>query len=182
MITGFILTIFAITFNINIFNYSSPVEYEHINELTLQDFKGFKIPGSTLDGGNEFAFIVTSIEHQENNNQVIIQSFFHPSRSYVFNEKLVDKALLRHELYHFHVTELFARKIRKELKELKTRPTNSEVLEIINRFQDAKDDMQRNYDNDSYHSYVLKEQKKWEKKIDSLLILHENYASSTVTY
>lgn len=182
LITGFTLIIFAICFHVNIFNYSGAKTYDQVNELTLKDFKGFKTPGETLHGSKEFAFIVTSIEYEINDDAVSVRSLFHPSRSYVYNEKLVDKSLLRHELYHFHVTELFARKIRKQLKELSAVPSNQQVREIIGNFEDEKNEMQRAYDHDSYHSYVLKEQKKWENKIDSLLTLHQDYIDPTITF
>lgn len=181
-ITGCALVILALSFHLNIFNYRAPISYTDVDKLTLRDFKGFKIPGYTLDGEKKFAFITTSIDLKVHSKDVVVQAIFHPSRSYVYNEKLVDNALLRHELYHFHITEYFARLIRRDLSKRNNKPTRSEISELIKSYQLEERKMQKKYDEDSYHSYILSQQKKWEKKIDSLLVLHRNYSSPTLSF
>src|SRR5215216_4577655 len=98
-----------------------------------------------------------------------IQNLFHPSRSYVYNGNIVDKFLLRHELYHFHITELFARKCMQELSQFEQVPSRDRILDVLAANRSLEEHMQHAYDDESYHGYVLKEQKLWELKVDSLL-------------
>lgn len=182
LILGVTLVIASFLFHINFIRYSRPVPYSEMDKITLKDFKGFRRPYQTLDGANEFAFIVTSLSCETSQNAVKVEALFHPSRSYTFNDNLADKSLLRHELYHFRITEIFARKCRQELSELKQFPS-PEMLDQVMDFQKTMErEMQYRYDDESYHSYIMKEQKRWEKKIDSLLTLSEKYKNPIVSY
>jgi hypothetical protein len=181
-ILGITMVIASFLFHINFFRYSGPVPFSEIDKITLKDFKGFRRPYQTLDGGNEFAFIVTSLAYEKNGNQLKVEALFHPSRSYTFNDNLADKSLLQHELYHFRITEIFARKCRQELSELKQVPSNQMLDDIIDSQKTLEREMQYRYDDESYHSYIMKEQKRWEKKIDSLLTLSEKYKNPVISY
>jgi hypothetical protein len=174
--------IISISFHVNIFKYKRPISYAGINNITLQDFKGFRLPNQTLDGNSEFAFITTTIEWSKNGNELMVESVFHPSRSYVFNENIVDKFLLQHELYHFHITEYFARQCRKGLKEFKQMPDHSDIESIMSVNSNLERETQRAYDDNTYHGYVLKEQKQWQQKLDSLLTLDQNFSKVKIKY
>jgi hypothetical protein len=182
LILGVTMMIASFLFHINFFRYSSPVPYSEIDKITLKDFKGFRRPYQTLDGGNEFAFIVTSLSCKTNDNELKVEALFHPSRSYTFNDNLADKSLLRHEMYHFRITEIFARKCRQELSELKQFPSKQTLDHIMDFQKTMEREMQYRYDDESYHSYIMKEQKRWEKKIDSLLTLSEKYKNPVISY
>jgi hypothetical protein len=181
-ILGTTLLVVSICFHINIFHYSTPVQYENVKNITLADFKGYRLPAQTLDGDKEFAFITTSIEWKKENDNLVIASLFHPSRSYVFDEHIVDRFLLQHELYHFHITEYFARLCRRDLSNLKQMPSASHVREIISFQKHTAEAMQYAYDEESYHGYVLKEQKRWQFKIDSLLTSVEKYSNPKIMF
>lgn len=176
------LTLISIAFHINIFDYTSPIEYSDINSVSLKDFKGYRLPNQTLDGINEFAFITTSIEWRIDDKNLEVKSLFHPSRSYVFNENIADHFLLQHELYHFHITEYFARRIRCALKKLNSIPPENEIKSIILHYKDLENSMQSEYDYSTYHGYILKEQKQWQLKVDSLLTLTNNFTSTKISY
>jgi hypothetical protein len=182
LILGLTMVIASFLFHVNFIRYASPIAFSEIDKITLKDFKGFRRPYQTLDGGSEFAFIVTTLSIKPKNNEVTVEALFHPSRSYTFNDNLADKSLLRHELYHFRITEIFARKCRQELSELKQMPSGKALEQMMN-FQNTRErEMQYRYDDESYHSYIMKEQKRWEKKIDSLLTLLDKYKNPTVRY
>jgi hypothetical protein len=172
----------AILLNVNILSYRAPMPFSQIDTITLKDFRGFKVPNQTLDGSAEFAFITTSIECDRDHKAVTVTSYFHPARSYVFNDRIVDPSLLRHELYHFRVTELFARKCRKELLDFTQVPSDDEIDAIVESNWSDEREMQYRYDDDSYHGYIMKEQKRWEKEIDSLLTLMIEYKTPIVRY
>ena len=79
-----------------------------------------------------------------------------------------------HELYHFKITEFFARKTRKEIIEKKN-SSFEDKEKILNSNLVEEDDFQKKYDYETYHSYVYSKQKEFERRIDSLLLTLENY-------
>jgi hypothetical protein len=182
LILGVTTLVTAILLNVNILSYRSPMEYSLIDTITLKDFRGFKIPNETLDGTNEFAFITTSIEWEKTDKNVEVHALFHPARSYVYNDKIVDRFLLNHELYHFRVTEIFARKCREELLQSEKAPSDDDIDKILASNKQSENEMQYRYDEESYHGYIMKEQKRWEKEIDSLLNLLDKYKNPNVRY
>lgn len=147
--------------------------------ITLKKFRGLNRPGVSLDGMKEFAFITSTIEVELSDNYLYAETFFHPSRSYVFNKRLIDKGLLTHELYHLHITEYCSRLLKKNIYE-KRIWLEKEILEMKDHILEVENIMQRQYDNDSYHGYVLEQQKKWERNVDSLLISLDGYKESKI--
>ena len=169
-IISLIILSFTSLFEVNFLNYSSPIPYSEIDKITFNDFRGFKRPAQTLDGTQEFAFIKTNRTIIINSNEeVIITTYFYPSRSYVFNQHLRNFDLLTHELYHFHIAELITRLFRKEIYENQGKLSSSIFKSLKTKYNDLENEMQFNYDDESYHSYAFKEQKMWESKIDSSL-------------
>jgi hypothetical protein len=182
LILGTTALITAILLNVNVLSYRSPMEYSLINTISLKDFRGFKIPNETLNGTNEFAFITTSIEWDKTDKSVEVHALFHPARSYVYNDRIVGRFLLNHELYHFRVTEIFARKFREELSQNEKAPSDDDIDKILASNTHSANEMQYRYDEESYHGYIMKEQKRWEKEIDSLLNLLDKYKNPVVQY
>ena len=171
LVFGFTLSVALIAFEVNIFNYSSPIEYSQVRKITLKDFNGFKLPNQKHQGSNSFAFITSTIELGRDKNRVDIKSYFHPARSYVFIDDLQNDALLRHEMYHFHITELWARKLRKKVANLQSLPPKKILDELYNEILLMEDSMQKAYDYDSDHGYLLGKQIEWQGKVDSALLV-----------
>jgi hypothetical protein len=73
---------------------------------------------------------VTSIDYEINDNYVSVESYFHPSSSFVYNKNTNSQDLLTHELYHFKITEYFSRKAKKEISQYKV-ITNEQIKDII---------------------------------------------------
>lgn len=167
LIVSVILLALCIAFDVNYINYSMPIEYKDYKKITLHDFKGFSRINETLDGQSEFAFIVTEIRTEKRGHKYDVKTLFHPSRSYVFKTNIIgEENLLTHELYHFHITEYIARKLRKEITDKKN---NVCINQLLQKYKAEEDIMQRQYDEATYHSYYVGEQLKWQHKIDSLL-------------
>lgn len=179
---GITLSIVLIAFEINIFNYSAPIEHARYKKISLNDFDGFKLPGQTLQGGNRFAFITTNIETQIEKDKIIVTSFFHPARSYVYVDNLQDESLLRHEIYHFHITEIWAREIRKEIVNRRTIVNDVELDFIFKQSIQKLNEMQRAYDYDSDHGYLLGKQVEWQERVDSLIKLLEPYKEPIIRF
>jgi hypothetical protein len=167
---GIILLSVAIMFDINYFNYGRPIPYSQLQKIKFSDFRALKKPGMTLYGVKEFAFIKTSRSiHNLNNGDIEITTYFHPSRSYVFSNNIRDMDLLTHELYHFHISEYCTRLLRKEILENSNNISNNMIIRLNKKYYEFENEMQLKYDEDTYHSYVMREQKKWEIEIDSLV-------------
>ncbi|WP_294737104.1 hypothetical protein [uncultured Flavobacterium sp.] len=132
---------------------------------------------NTLDGSNEFAFINTEIKFI-GDDYPYVKTFFHPSRSYVYddNKNLIgNRKLLTHELYHFHITEYIARKMRKEITKIKNNKEEVNISKLMEFYKEEENKMQKRYDEETYHSYYIGEQLKWQKNIDSLLNTLKKY-------
>jgi hypothetical protein len=175
-----IASIFFTLNTINFLDYKSPMKFKEYSSISFTDFKGLEFLKKELYGSKEFAYIYTSIETKIEDKKITIESYFHPSRSYVYNKNINSKDLLSHELYHFRITELYSRKIKKRISELKVCSTKN-IENIIKKGLKEENEYQKKYDYDTFHSYVLKEQKKYERTIDSLLDLHTKYQLPIIT-
>jgi len=178
------LLILCITalFEVNFLNYAKPVPYSDYQKITFTDFKGLKKPYQALYGVKEFAFIKTSREIKKlSNNRLTITTYFHPSRSYVFNNYIRDKNLLNHELYHLHIAEYCSRLLRKYVFEHRGALTQRLLSELSEKYAEMENNLQQQYDEESYHSYVLSMQKKWESLIDENLKSLEKFQDPIVT-
>lgn len=182
LILGSTMLVVSVLFHVNFLRYSSPVPFTEIERITLKDFKGYRKPFQTLHGETEFAFIATTINWERTDNEVEVQAAFHPARSYVYNDRIVDRFLLKHELYHFRITEIFARRSRQDLSQIEGVPSDGAIGEILAYHEASASEMQRRYDEESYHGYLMKEQKRWEENVDSLLNLLIEYKTPIVRY
>jgi len=182
LVVGSTMLLVSVLLHVNILRYSSPIPFTEIDRITLKDFKGYRRPYQTLDGQRDFAFITTTINWDKTDKGVEVQAAFHPARSYVYNDKIVDRFLLKHELYHFRITEIFARKCRQQLSQINEVPSDDAIGEIFSDIVESEIEMQQRYDEESYHGYLMKEQKRWEESVDSLLNSLIEYRIPTVRY
>ena len=172
------LVFYSLT-QVNFMDYQSPKKYDEIDKITFTDFKGLEFFQNSLYRNEHFAYIKTSINYEIENDSLKVESFFHPASSYVYNQNAFSKELLSHELYHFKITELYVRMIKKRIFELK-KTNKVEIENIVNQLKIKENEFQLKYDDDTFHSYVLGQQKKYEKNIDSLLNLHSNFKKPKV--
>ncbi|MEW7292619.1 hypothetical protein [Aquimarina sp. 2304DJ70-9] len=175
-----LVIIFGAISHTNYFNYEKPITYDEVDRITFENFRGVEFFKKSLYGNEHFAYVVTTIESEIEGNEVTVQSYFHPSRSFVYNSHSNSKELLSHEIYHFKITELYARKAKQRLSRLETNDSNI-IKEIIDKTWIEERDYQKKYDYDTFHSYVFSEQKKYEKVVDSLLNLLSKYEKPKIT-
>ena len=172
------LLIIAIIFftltRVNFLNYKKPISFDNINQITFSDFRGLEFFQKSLYGNEHFAYVKTTIDYAFEKDSIKIESFFHPSSSYVYNKNTFSKDLLKHEMFHFRITELFVRIAKNKISKLKN-PNKEKIKGLIQGTQNEENNYQRRYDDDTFHSYVESEQKKYEKEIDSLLYLHTKF-------
>ena len=163
------LGLFATISHTNYLNYESPLTFDKYERITFDNFRGLEFFKKSLYGNERFAYVVTSIESEIEENSVEVISLFYPSRSFVYNKNTNSKELLNHEKYHIKITELFARKAKQQISNLKI-AAEDKIEEVMQRIRKEERKYQKEYDYNTFHSYVLSEQKRYEKQVDSLLV------------
>lgn len=171
---------FAIISRTNYFNYESPIRYDEIDRITFKNFRGLEFFKKSLYGNKRFAYVVTTMNSDIENDQVRIEALFHPSKSFVYNTHSNSNELLTHELYHFKITELFVRKAKKRIVDKKLE--RGEIENLIETIWLEERSFQAKYDFDTFHSYVYGEQKNYERRIDSLLNLLADYKNPKIDF
>lgn len=179
LILGSALLALAVMYDVNFLRYKAPMEYSDWQKIEWSDFRAIKRPHQTLEGSEYFAFISTNIEVEQNTNSAEVKTYFNPSRSYTYSERDAGQDLLRHELYHLHITEYFARLIRKKFTELGKQSNNEE---FVNAYLQQENQWQYQYDQETSHGYLLGRQRKWQKKTDSCLLSLEKYSAPIINF
>ncbi|HEY1872367.1 MAG TPA: DUF922 domain-containing protein [Chitinophagaceae bacterium] len=110
------------------------------------------------------------IEYHVRNNvfSYTVACLFSKTRSWGRNRT---DYILQHEQGHFDITEIFARKLAKELAEYKFDPEKYEhdVNKIYKRIMDEKEEYQNRYDTETDFSRNKEKQAEWLEKIQAEL-------------
>jgi hypothetical protein len=88
--------------------------------------------------------------------------------------------ILAHEQAHFDITELYARKLHKELQQhkfVKGTSMQKQINAIYEKVMKEKEAFQELYDTDTSHSRNKKKQEEWLEQLDNLLVETEYYAA-----
>lgn len=173
--------VIAVLSHTNYLDYQKPMTFDEYDEITFENFRGIELFRKTLHGHKEFAYIASDFDLEIYDSILVLQALFYPSRSFVYNKKSNSEELLNHEKYHFKITELFARKAKAEISNLES-PTKDDLYRILNNIKKEKSSYQISYDEDSYHSYIYGEQKRYEKEIDSLLNNLSNFKNPKIKF
>lgn len=165
----------------NFLDYERPIPFKEIERIDFKNFRGLEFIKKKLYGSKYFAYVVTSIEYEFEEEYVLLESYFHPSSSFVYNKNSNSKDLLTHELYHFRITELFTRKAKEEIYK-RENLKKEDIKEIIDSIKVEERKYQIKYDYDTFHSYVYEKQISYQKEIDSLLISLNKFEKSKIKY
>ncbi|MFA0964459.1 hypothetical protein AB9P05_21815 [Roseivirga sp. BDSF3-8] len=132
-------------------------------ELSWDDFKGPQEPT------NEFAAAIFSNVYLH--DYVLIDSveaFAAMFDQYSWVKPGVrDAYSLRHEQYHFNLTEYYARRLNRQIREEQLK-TEKELNDALETTRNDLDQMQDRYDGENNHSLNVSMQRYWEFRIDSL--------------
>ena len=172
---------FGVLTRINFLDYEKPLTFDKYDQITFANFRGLEFFKKSLYGNHRFAYVVTTIESDIGDGSVSVESLFHPSRSFVYKKNTASKELLSHEKYHIKITELFVRKAKQEISNLE-RFDENQIRGIIKETRIKEREYQVEYDYNTFHSYVLSEQKRYEKEIDSLLDLLNEYEKPKISF
>ncbi|MEM9143660.1 MAG: DUF922 domain-containing protein [Bacteroidota bacterium] len=141
-------------------------------KLKWSDFKGKPFTtewaAATTASGISYEFS-TSGTLKEMVVHFKVSTDFYPQKSW-YRPELVNDVILAHEQLHFDISELFARKMRKQLREtVFTRNIKEEVKEIYKQILKELSAFQNNYDHQTNFSRNTEKQLLWNKKIAEAL-------------
>jgi len=159
-----------------LFTYSNPatakgfadtIYWSAGKKLTWADFKAKPVKGKHIQAISSVAILFNLSEDDE----PVVTPVFYPGESWVdfYSSGFDTIKTLQHEQLHFDITELYARIIRKELKE-KIHSLEDQYLlieEIFTRHIKKFVDEQHQYDEETYDEE--EKQKLWDLKIKKRL-------------
>lgn len=146
-------------------------------KLTWEDFKGKPLKtewaAATTASGISYEFSTSgTLDNLKVNFKV--HTDFYPQKSW-YRPEMCDSVVLSHEQLHFDISELFARKMRKKLKETSfTQNVKAEVREIYREILKSLTAFQNKYDHQTNFSRNIEQQLIWNKKISDALSATES--------
>jgi len=164
---------------------SQPVEekipWEEGILLNWEDFKA-PTPQNSKFKANTNAGITYSwglkIENVNKTLNYEVNSYFYPHLSWV-EQGSKNAYLLKHEQTHFDITELHARKLRKELSEINLNELNQDTRKFLNdlykTIENERSLMQKEYDWETNHSLNKEAEVKWQKLVKEELFKLRNF-------
>lgn len=144
--------------------------------LSWADFKG-EIPrdamaAATTASGISYRYSA-NLMFNEVNLDFEVNTYFYPDGSW-YKPQICDSTVLAHEQLHFDITELFARKMRKKLKQSTfSDNVKAEVRDIYNTILAELNAYQERYDWETDFSRKHDAQKKWQEKVWAQLAIYE---------
>jgi hypothetical protein len=170
---------------------AAPIEWSKNRKLSQRDFKS-KVPAAASDTAHSWVGLDVAWECREGEARSHARAIFDPDQSWWrpanasiwggINEGLSrsqlehrrtaserDMDLLRHEQLHFDLTELSARRIRKQLEDLSlacaTPGGDGHIGTAIAEIERAWTEEQSRYDRDTDHGADTVTQRKWELRV-----------------
>jgi predicted secreted Zn-dependent protease len=158
-------------------NYETQIEWSADRKLTWDDFKG---ESDTINHPNTLAMTNSGFGYESGismfkEGQIFVQSVFNTNESWVVSEGRNDY-VLRHEQIHFDITEIYSRKLRKELSDSKI--TSNNLLQAKAIFDKVFDELQKRqarYDNETKHGDKKDTQENWEAIVEIELAKYNFY-------
>jgi hypothetical protein len=142
---------------------SDNIEWNEFYKLQWSDFEGKRTDESIGDAGTAVQ-IKAKPFYSGKQIEYDVYAYFNRSKSWSTDRS---NDLLAHEQLHFDLAELYARKIRKKIKELRNSGVN--VVEIYNahikKLLDESNEADLKYDMETLHGAMAKRQAVWKKKI-----------------
>jgi hypothetical protein len=143
--------------------------WQKSRRLTWNDYKGKKqkrfAAASTVYSMYRKIYV-----NADKNIMASVKAVFYPKDSWKGN--YLDDALLAHEQRHFDIVELYVRKFRKQLSEIKVKDEKDaqQKLDSLHALIDKDmDAYQDKYDEDTDYSMAHDEQQSWIQKIDAAI-------------
>jgi hypothetical protein len=139
------------------------LEWNEFYDLSWEDFQAKPADGTFGDAGTAVQikakpYMVGSKVHYD------VLAYFDRGRSWSRDRS---DALLRHEQLHFHLAELYARKIRKKIADLDKAGTNDVDVynAAIRQILIESNEADERYDRETLHGALPKRQEAWERQV-----------------
>jgi len=163
----------------NIEKYQKEIEWNVNRNLKWTDFKALvkpkniDLPNASAVTCSNFGFEAQKLFYSSK-TEIDIISIFDCTKSWVDSTQTKNNWLLKHEQGHFDLTEIYARKLRKNLENgnFNTKNLNSKTRAIFEKIEQEYKDEQKRYDKETNHSLKKNKQIEWNSYFD--LILRQN--------
>jgi hypothetical protein len=151
-------------------------------KLSWDDFKDQPDPNTDVvaitASGFTFQYSIKTKDNKIVGFASQVQTIFYPEKSWFKPERANDH-ILSHEQLHFDITELHARKFRKQLSLLVVSENLNESLDSLHlQIQKDLKNMQNLYDTETDYSRKIEAQSKWQEQIQVELTRYSNYKFS----
>lgn len=143
--------------------------------LNWNDFKG-PVAEDMKWGAVTVSFLAYRIIEK---NKTMVIACFNKDQSWHVYER---PDLLRHEQYHFNITEICAREMRKLVSEKKLQPKTNEFIDLYAAQTKVCNAMQKEYDDITYHGQNKEQQALQEKLIDEKLKALEAFRNPIIEF
>ena len=134
------------------------------NSLKWSDFKGTPDQHSPYLALSS-AGITYSVSYNNSSTEYTVKAFFVMPKSW--RKINADSNVLRHEQLHFDITELFARKLVKELSAIpiKKRTDQEYIIKMAEQVIAEKNKYQETYDRETKRGTNIPVQEQWQKLV-----------------
>ena len=150
------------------------IHWNESDPLSWHDFKGHAKNWTGVSALTASA-IEYSYDCYKNKIDIDVTAIFIKEQSWVKNDAATDY-ILAHEQLHFDITEIHARKLRRELsKQVKDCNDTWKIEQIASKVIKDWKKIQHNYDQDTHHSVNREAQMIWEEKVAFDLNATANY-------
>jgi len=106
-----------------------------------------------------------------------VHAHFYPELSW-YKKEQADNHILGHEQLHFDITELYARKFKYRISQVKlSNNVRRDLKKIHNDINTELSQMQNKYDNETDYSRNFESQSKWKIYVDAELATYSKYKS-----
>lgn len=149
-------------------------------ELVWSDFKGKPSPRNKLESAITASTIKLIPKHVSEDSVVLeVSNYFICDRSWTITDSAI---ILEHERGHFDISEIYARKMRKQFAEskFKLKTLDNDVQNIFKKYDKELSLRQDKYDLETKHSIDRKRQGEWTKQIQSELKELEPFSKTRV--
>jgi len=157
--------------------YETEIEWSANRKLTWDDFKG---EPDVINNPNTLALTKSGFGYESGINffkegQIFVHSVFNTRESWVVLKGRNDY-VLRHEQIHFDITEIYTRKLRKELIDAKVTNENVERAKVIfDKVYNELSERQKRYDNETKYGDKKETQEHWEAIVEIELAKYDLY-------
>lgn len=160
--------------------YETQIEWAADRKLTWNDFKGepdlVEFPKALAVTNSGFGY--ESGINMFKAGKVFVQSVFNTQKSWVLPHGKTDY-VLRHEQIHFDITEIYSRKLRKELADAKVTSGNSErAKSIFEKVFNELEQRQERYDSETARGSEKETQEHWEAVVKLELAKYDLFKSN----